>query len=93
MKNHHDPKDPNNLQGTPSADDIDPGEPITELATLQEPPSPQFLGRIRQSIQRRVFAADAIDFSVMAFFQTFFGYLTLAIQGLFGKASQESKRG
>ncbi|NNE10076.1 MAG: hypothetical protein HKN20_16055 [Gemmatimonadetes bacterium] len=44
-------------------DDIDAGEPIQELRDLEEEPRGDLLGRVVRGIERRVFAADAIDFS------------------------------
>jgi hypothetical protein len=69
---------------SPEAGDIDTGERIAELAALAEEPSSGFLQQIRRSIQRRVFTADALDFGLMGFFSTFFGYVTLMVQGMVG---------
>lgn len=44
-------------------DDIDAGEPIQELLDLEEEPRGDLLGRVVRGIERRVFAADAIDFT------------------------------
>ena len=41
------------------ADDIDPGEPITQLTDLRQEPNPGFLNGIRGRIRRRYLAADA----------------------------------
>ena len=38
--------------------EIDTGRPITLLRELEVPPSSGFLGRVRNRIQRRQFAAD-----------------------------------
>ncbi len=46
-----------------SPDDIDAGEPIQELLDLEEEPQGDLLGRVVRGIERRVFAADAIDFT------------------------------
>lgn len=51
-----------NDRDTPD-DDEDAGEPILELKDLEEEPRGDLLGRVVRGIERRVFAADAIDFS------------------------------
>jgi|GEM_PF-2367328 len=58
------------------------GEPIAELALLREQPRSDFGRRIRNSIQRRIAAADCLDFSLMALFETFLGYLTALLQAV-----------
>jgi hypothetical protein len=75
----------NGTSGPPNDPGIaETGEPIAELAQLRETPSGTFLSRIRNSIQRRIFAADAIDFSFMIFFRTIFDYLMLGLQSVAG---------
>ena len=46
--------------------DIDPGEPVAELAGLAEPPSSGFLGRIRRGIQLKVLASDVMELAFSA---------------------------
>ena len=46
-----------------SANDIDVGEPVAELAELRQTPTSGFLTRIRRRLQRRFLAADASEFS------------------------------
>ena len=82
----------NDNNHTSDANGIDLGEPIAELAHLSEEPSGGFMGRIRGSIQRRIFAADTLDFSLMALFATFLDYLNLGIQSFFMLGSQERER-
>ena len=43
--------------------EVDPGEPIGVLATLEHEPSPNFLGRIRRTIQRRTSISQIASFS------------------------------
>ena len=59
---------------------------------LAEEPSGGFLGRIRASIQRRMFASDAIDFTLMAMFRTFMDYLTAIIEAVTGLGHQKGER-
>ena len=56
------------------------GEPIHELADLREPTSDRFQERIRGSILRRMFAVDAVDFSLSAVFATFMSYVGMLLQ-------------
>ena len=63
-------------------DQIDPGEPLAELASLREEPGDGFLGRIRRSIDRRVFVSDTADFSLRVLLKTMFDYLTAAVDSL-----------
>lgn len=44
-------------------DDVDPGEPIAELADFREHASGDLLGRIRRSLQRRSLSAQIAGFS------------------------------
>jgi hypothetical protein len=62
-----------------SDDDIDPGEPLDELASLGEDPAAGFLPRIRRSIDRRVLVSDTADFSFRVLFKTMFDYLAAAL--------------
>jgi hypothetical protein len=71
----------------PDQEDLELGEPVAELRQLAEHPSPGFMTRIRNSINRRLFAAESLDFGLMAFFQTFFEYLKSLIQA-FGEQGQ-----
>jgi hypothetical protein len=43
--------------------DLDPGEPVGVLATLEHEPSANFLGRIRRTIQRRTSVSQIASFS------------------------------
>ena len=72
--------------------DIDAGEPIAELASLREEPADGFAPRIRNSIQRRLFAAHAADFSLRVLLQTFFDYLTAALDA-FGLQEPRNDKG
>ncbi len=76
----------------PDGADVDPGEPLPELVGLRETPSEGFIQRIRNSINRRVFASQTVDFSLMVFFRTFIEYLTMAIQALTGGEDREKER-
>jgi hypothetical protein len=43
--------------------EVDPGEPIEVLASLESEPSSNFLGRIRRAIHRRTSASQIASFS------------------------------
>ena len=68
------------------------GEPIIELGLLRESPAAGFLQRVRNSIQRRMSASEAIDFSLMALFQTFWEYLARAIQAFTGPRDDRGEK-
>jgi len=74
------------------SNDIDTGEPIRELRELTEAPRAGFLQRVRNSIHRRVLAADTIDFSLHVLLVTLREYLNLFMQTLFGATTEESER-
>lgn len=44
-------------------DDVDPGEPIAELADFREQASGDLLGRIRRSLQRRSLSSQLMTLS------------------------------
>ncbi|MDH3665238.1 MAG: hypothetical protein OEU92_35355 [Alphaproteobacteria bacterium] len=44
-------------------DDIDPGEPVAQLAGLGQTPTRGFFSGIRRRIERRYLVADASEFS------------------------------
>jgi len=44
-------------------DQVDPGEPVTELAGFEHDVSARFMSRIRQAIQRRTTAAQLTSFA------------------------------
>ena len=55
--------DPREAEGI-HPDDIDPGEPVEEIAGLREDVSPGLLHGVRNSIQRRLAAAQWLDLAV-----------------------------
>jgi hypothetical protein len=44
-------------------DQVDPGEPVTELAGFEHDVSARFMSRMRQAIQRRTTAAQLTSFA------------------------------
>lgn len=44
-------------------EEIDPGEPVGELASFEHAPSANFLGRIRRTLQRRATVSQIASFS------------------------------
>lgn len=72
--------------------DIDTGEPVTEIMSLRETPTSTFGNRIQNGIQRRIFAADTLDFSVLSVFRVFLDYLTIPFQVL-GGLSRDKEQG
>ena len=78
----------------PPSDDEDSGlgTPIAELADLREDPREGFISRIRGGINRRVLVAEAVDFSLTCFFQSFMDYISLIIQSLAGGQDSPARR-
>jgi hypothetical protein len=64
---------------------IDMGEPIHELSSLRETPPKGFKRRIQNSIQRRMFASQVVDLSLVGFFETFFGYFEMIVETVGGR--------
>lgn len=62
----------------------DLGPPAVELRELREEPDQGFMNRIRGSIHRRLFVADAADFTFFVFFETLFDYLDLFMRSILG---------
>ena len=65
---------------------------IPELVELRETPSEGFQNRVRTGILRRLFAADAIEFSFLALFQTVLSYVTTLIDAVLGKENGVERR-
>jgi hypothetical protein len=70
-------------------EDPDLGEPVRALALLRHEPTPGLVGRIRRSIQRRMFASQVVDLSWSGPRHVFAEFLGL-IFALFGKRSARS---
>ena len=70
--------------------DVDPGEPIRELAALREQPTKDFLDRIQDAIHRRDLASNVIDFSIRAFV-SFVAEIILIGSQLFGGADKDEE--
>ncbi len=64
--------------------DHDPttGPPAAELADFSEPPDPALRGRVRRSINRRLLAADAVDFGLGAMLAAAWHYVLALIEAL-----------
>lgn len=60
-------------------DGIDPGRPIAEISTLTEPPTPGFLDRVVRRIERRVIAAEAVEFGWSGLALLFREYWSMAM--------------
>ena len=64
--------------------------PVLELAAFGLDPDPELPGRVQRSIQRRMFAADSLEFSVTAMVATFWDYLCALMEAL-GERNPERK--
>jgi hypothetical protein len=49
--------------GMDEEEEVDPGQPVAELVAFEHDASARFLGRIRNSIQRRTTAAQLTSFA------------------------------
>lgn len=63
--------------GDPAAD-----APLRELAEFDLEPDPELPGRVQRSIQRRIFAADSLDFSLTVMLATFWDYLRALMEAV-----------
>ena len=64
--------------------DVDPGEPISELADLAEDPPPGFLSRLSRRIDIKVLGTQLIDLGrsgVGSFFSFYWNLLTSLLSG------------
>ena len=76
----NDPREPEDL-----------GDPIAELRLLDEAPPEGFLPRVRNSIQRRVFAGQVVDFGLRPLGEFFMEYVVMLVSA-FAPASSASRR-
>lgn len=58
------------------------GAPVRELADFDLDPDPELPGRVQRSIQRRIFAADSLDFSFTVMLTTFWDYLRALMESV-----------
>jgi hypothetical protein len=71
------------------ADDEDPGDPVPEIAGLRETADPRLLARVRSGIQRRMAAAEWLDFLVSGVLQFLLELGTM----IFGATSRPRETG
>jgi hypothetical protein len=74
-----------------SDDDIDPGEPIEDLAGFEEETGDGFLSRIRGRINRRMLASQSVDLNIKFFMDTVRDYI-LVIFEVFQGAGKKGTR-
>ncbi len=60
--------------------DIDPGEPIAELADLAEPAPQSLLGRVRAGIDRKVFGSQLLDLTGPVLGHTLMEFLSMIFE-------------
>lgn len=78
--------DRDDTHGSPDPEDA----PVRELADFTLDPDPELPGRVQRSIQRRIFAADVLDFSVTAMVATFWDYLGALMEAV-GERKQQGR--
>lgn len=49
------------MNDTPHGNDIDPGEPVAELAQLELTPAAGFFTRLRNRIERKLLGVECVD--------------------------------
>jgi hypothetical protein len=74
------PRDPNAPSDTDA--EVDPGEPITELADLKESPSEEFASRVLDGVNRRMLAADTVESSWWGITKLFLEYFQMLLRSL-----------
>ena len=84
--------DANGQPGSGDGQDLDMGEPISELVDLREDPTAGFLDRIRGGIHRRFAASDTVDFALVVFFKTALSYILLVIESVSAPFEARDKR-
>ena len=57
-----------------SRPDVDPGDPIAELAGFQEVPESEFLNKLVRRIERRVLSVDVLEFARQGMRELFLEY-------------------
>ena len=77
MNRHADPPD-----GTGNNLDVDPGEPIGELADLRDEPSPTFRSAVLDGVNRRTLAAQSLQVSWWGLTNLLLEYLQLLLRAL-----------
>jgi hypothetical protein len=73
--------------------DLDLGDPVRELRELREEPAIGFVQRLRGRIQRRLFAADSVDFGLRVMFQTLMDYVDLFLAVVSGGVTRKGRNG
>lgn len=58
--------------------------PLAALSGASEEPDDRFVPVLRARINRRLLAADTVDFSLQVFFATLLDYVDLAVASLLG---------
>jgi len=74
-------------QDLPPSEDVDPGEPVGEIAALVEEPETGFLDRVRGTIHRRIAATHFLDFLISACLE-FVEEVGSLVFGLFGRRAK-----
>lgn len=75
-------------QGEPAAAEDDHDEPLAALAALREPPTAQFLGRLRGTVERRRLVGGAAEIAWSGVGAVALEYLSLLFGALGGRPTQ-----
>lgn len=74
-----------------SDDDIDPGEPIEDLAGFEEETAEGFLSRIRGRINRRMLASQTLDLNIKFFMDAVRDYILVIFEVFQGSEKKGTK--
>jgi hypothetical protein len=78
------------MNDTPSSNDIDPGEPVAELAGLELTPAAGFFARLRNRIERNLLGVECVDVSKNALADMFCEFWHM-IMSLFAGAKGDER--
>lgn len=73
-------------------DSVDPGEPLRELVGLAAAEETSFFDRLRAKIERRVVAAQSMDFVAPVFLRTCLEYLSMLFTVFSGEGESRKDR-
>lgn len=74
-----------------TGDDVDPGEPIADLAAFEEETDAGFVPRLRGRINRRMLGAQAMDLSFKFFLDTVRDYVLVIFEIFQGPGRKGTK--
>jgi hypothetical protein len=80
------------IPGSRNGDEVDPGQPIDTLSSLEYDASRNFLGRVRRRIQRRTAVSQIVSFSWNVPFIILLDFWSALADALFPKTIGKDQR-